>query len=274
MIAAARLAGVWSAVITPVDERYEPDAGRATRYYNELLGSGIDGINLLGTSGEAMSLSVAQRLRLMEAVAASVPRERTMCGTGAASLADAVQLTRAAGELGFAASLVMPPFYYRDVTGEGVMRFFDALLNGAENAPQILLYNFPKMSGITFNADLVDRLLTAFPGRITGMKDSSNDVPLQTELLARHSHLRIFPGAESALLEAKRRGAAGCISGSVALWPQQAQRAYAHDDETAAAHIRDKRADVPGGYALITYVRQQVAKARNDDAWLHAIPPG
>jgi 4-hydroxy-tetrahydrodipicolinate synthase len=274
MIAIPKLAGVWSAVITPVDERYEPDTVRAVAYYRDLLGDGIDGINLLGTSGEAMSLNVTQRMHLMEAVAAGVPRERTMCGTGAASLADAVELTRTAGELGFAAALIMPPFYYRDVDDDGVLRFFDALLSRAQNAPAILLYNFPKMSGVTFHADLVDRLMKAFPGTIAGMKDSSNDVVLQKELLARHPELRVFPSHEGALIEGSAYGAAGCISGSVALWSQQAQRAYAQRDADAADDVRNRRAATPTGFALIRYVREQVAKARNDDAWLRAIPPG
>lgn len=272
MIATIDLAGVWSAVITPVDERYEPDAVRAIEYYRDLLANGIDGLNLLGTSGEAMSLSVAQRLRLMEAVAAGIPRERTMCGTGAAALTDAVELTRAAGEFGFAAALIMPPFYYRDASDDGVLRFFDALLTRADNAPTILLYNFPKMSGVTFHPNLVDRLIAAFPGKIGGMKDSSNDVALQKELLARHPELCVFPSTEGTLLEGKAYGAAGCISGSVALWPRQAQNAYAHGDAADAAYVREARATLIGA-PLIALVRRQVAVQRGDETWLRAIPP-
>lgn len=273
MIATRQLTGVWSAVLTPVDERCEPDAPRAVAYYHDLLRDGIDGINLLGTTGEAMSFGVDQRLHLMEAVAASVPRERTMCGTGASALADAVALTRAASDLGFAAALIMPPFYFRDAGDDGIVRWFDALLarTGALQST-ILLYNFPKMSGVTFGADLVDRLIDMFPNTIGGMKDSSNDVALQREIVKRHPELRIFPSTEESLLEAKDRGLAGCISGSVALWPQPAHRAFAGRDAAAAAEVRDARASL-AGRPLIAQIRERVATARNDDAWLRSMPP-
>ncbi len=273
MIATSRLTGVWSAVLTPVDENYEPDAPRAVEYYRDLLRDGIDGINLLGTTGEAMSFGRKQRMRLMEAVAAGVPHERTMCGTGASALADTVALTRVASELGFAAALIMPPFFFRDAGDDGILRFFDALLakTGALRST-ILLYNFPKMSGITFHADLVDRLMNAFPGAVGGMKDSSNDVALQREVLARHPELRIFPSAEETLVDTKTRGIAGCISGSVALWPQQAHQAYANSDLAAASLLRGARLAL-SGKPLIPQVREGVAKARNDKNWLRAMPP-
>jgi len=273
MIATTTLTGVWSAVLTPVDERYAPDAARAVDYYRDLLRDGIDGINLLGTTGEAMSFSADQRLRLMEAVAAGVPRERTMCGTGAASLADTIRLTGAASELGFAAALIMPPFFFRDASDDGVMRFFDALLSHAGALrTTVVLYNFPRMSGITFHPELVDRLIEAFPGVIGGMKDSSNDVALQQAILARHPALRVFPSTEATLLEAKAYGAAGCISGSVALWPQAAHAAYAKGDLSAATAIREARAALDGA-PLIAQVRARVAKFRNDEAWLRSMPP-
>ncbi|HUN29337.1 MAG TPA: dihydrodipicolinate synthase family protein [Alphaproteobacteria bacterium] len=273
MIAATKLSGVWSAVLTPIDENFEPDAPRAVAYYRDLLRDGIDGINLLGTTGEAMSFSADQRLRLMEAVATSVPLERTMCGTGASALADVVRLTRAAGELGFAAALIMPPFFYRDANDEGILRFFDALLAGAGGSHSpIVLYNFPRMSGITFHPGLVDRLIAAFPGEILGMKDSSNDVALQRELLERHPDFRVFPSTEETLIEAKAYGAAGCISGSVCLWPQAAHAAYAQNDASAARAVAQARAALSGA-PLISLVRARVAQMRDDEGWLRAMPP-
>jgi 4-hydroxy-tetrahydrodipicolinate synthase len=273
MIATTALTGIWSAVLTPVDENYQPDAARAIAYYRDLLRDGIDGINLLGTTGEAMSFSAEQRLRLMEQVAAGVPRERTMCGTGASALGDTITLTRAAGELGFAAALIMPPFFFRDAGDDGIVRFFDALLSrSGPLRTTILLYNFPAMSGITFHAELVDRLIEAYPGVISGMKDSSNDAALQRAVLERHPELRVFPSTEATLLDAKAYGAAGCISGSVCLWPQAAHAAYANADLSAATAVREARAALSGA-PLIAAVRARVAAARDDDAWLRSMPP-
>ena len=264
--------GIWSAVLTPIDKEYEPDAKRAIAYYRDLLSNGIDGINVLGTTGEAMSFARKQRIRLMEAVADKLPGERTMCGTGGCALADAVALTRVAGELGFAAALVMPPFFYRDASEDGMLRWFDELFARVPGAPPVVLYNFPKMTGMTFHADLVDRMMAAFPGKIAGMKDSSNDATLQRELLTRHPELRVFPGSESTLLEAKAYGAAGCISGSVALWPNEAQRAFLNDDVEAAAYVTMQRERLAGA-PLIALVRERVAIQRNDEAWRRTMPP-
>ena len=110
------LAGIWSAVLTPVDESFEPDPSVAVPYYGDLLERGCDGLNLLGTTGEAMSFSAGQRVRFMEAIASSgLPNKRLMAGTGAASLTDTAVLTRAAFDCGLRAALVMPPFFFREV---------------------------------------------------------------------------------------------------------------------------------------------------------------
>jgi 4-hydroxy-tetrahydrodipicolinate synthase len=266
--------GIWAAVLTPVDRGIAPDAARAIAYYGELLARGCDGINLLGTTGEAMSWSLADRVRLMETVAGSgLPMDRAITGTGSASLDDAVRLTRTAFECGFAAALIMPPFFYRDASDDGVLAFFDVLFSRA-NPPLggVLLYNFPRMSGIAFHAALVDRLLVEFPGTIAGMKDSSNDPQLQAAVIGRHPGLRIFPGSESDLLAAMARGAAGCISGSVALWPELAQRVFANGDATDAAELTRRRAALDG-VPFIAAVRHLVAQQRDDLAWDRALPP-
>jgi 4-hydroxy-tetrahydrodipicolinate synthase len=269
-----RLRGIWSAVLTPIDADLTPDASRAIPSYRELLEAGCDGINLLGTTGEAMSFSADQRAVFMEALASSgIPMERMMVGTGAASLRDTLRLTRLAFEFGFAAALVMPPFFFRDASDDGILAFFDALFARA-NPPKnsVLLYNFPRMSGITFRLGLVNRLLETFPEPIAGMKDSSNDAQLQSDVIARHPSLAIFPGSERDLLSAKRRGVAGCISGSVALWPQLARAVFMHDDSNQAEELRARRATLEG-FAFIPAVRYLMAKQRGDSEWERPLPP-
>jgi 4-hydroxy-tetrahydrodipicolinate synthase len=196
-----------------------------------------------------------------------------MCGTGASALADAASLTHAASELGYSAALIMPPFFYRDASDDGVVRFFDAVL--ARTGPlrcTILLYNFPKMSGITFTPALVGRLRDEFPGAIGGMKDSSNDRELQRSLIERYPDFRVFPGSEQDLVAAKADGAAGCISGSVCLWPRLANDAFASGDAALGAKVRAQRISLQGA-PLIDQVRRRVAHERGDDAWLRAVPP-
>jgi len=269
-----RLAGIWSAVLTPVDETFDPDPSVAVPYYRDLLEGGCDGLNLLGTTGEAMSFNAAQRVRFMEAIASSgLPKERLMAGTGAASLGDAVAQTRAAFDCGLSAALVMPPFFFRDVGDDAILSFLDALFTRT-NAQRhsILLYNFPRMSGIAFSLALVDRLVAAFGDVIAGMKDSSNDAQLQAGVLERHPHLKIFPGSESDLLAAKKRGAAGCISGSVSLWPRLDREVFFGDDPVSAEELRQKRAALDG-LPFVPAMRYLTAAARNEPAWLRPMPP-
>lgn len=273
MIGATVLSGIWAATLTPIDQDGVPDAARAAAYYMELLQGGCDGVNVLGTTGEAMSLDVRTRVDFMEGILRhGVPPARTMFGTGACALADAAALTQTASELGAAAALVMPPFFYRNASDDGILAWFDALFARVDSPPPVLLYNFPRMSGITFHVALVDRLCAAFPGAIAGMKDSSNDARLQREILARHPSLRVFTASEEYIVASQAYGAAGCISGSVCLWPQEAANVYRTGDERAQALLAERRRAL-AQRRLIDGVRERVARKRGDDSWLRAIPP-
>jgi 4-hydroxy-tetrahydrodipicolinate synthase len=274
MMSSESLRGIWSAALTPVGEDLWPDTETAIGYYRDLLENGCDGLNLLGTTGEAMSFGVKQRLRFIDAIAESgLPMQRVMFGTGASALHDAVRLMRAAFGAQAAAALVMPPFFFRDAGDDGIVAFFDALLARAYvEGKRVLLYNFPRMSGITFHADLVDRLVNEFPGVIAGMKDSSNDRTLQKTVLERQPELTVFPGSEEYLVEAKAYGAAGCISGSVALWPRLAREVFETGDSDAAQRLAKLRQSL-SGMPLVPTVRYLVARSRGDAAWERAMPP-
>ena len=266
--------GIWAAALTPVNERFEPDAPRAIAYWSELLDRGCDGIAALGTTGEAMSFGVELRVAFMEALAASdLPMDRTIVGTGASSLTDTARLTRCAFDCGFSRALIMPPFFFRDVCDDGVVAFFDALLSTTRVPPRgVILYNFPRMSGITFDLELTSRLVAAFGDRIAGIKDSSNDAQLQAEILARHPSLDVFPGSESDLDAALAAGAAGCISGSVALWPRLAREVFAGRARERAEELSRRRAALAGP-PLVPAMRSLTARLRSDPQWERAMPP-
>src|SRR5258706_3186804 len=147
-----RLRGVIAAIVTPVSATGAPDHARLFARAELLLEGGCDALNLLGTTGEATSLTVAQRTAAMEFVAkAGLPLSRIMVGTGAAAVGDAVALSRLAADLGFAAALILPPFYYKPVTSEGVLRYVGAVVE-ATSSPgiPIYLYNFPALTGIVY----------------------------------------------------------------------------------------------------------------------------
>jgi len=219
-----------------------------------------------------MSVAPADRMHFMEAVAGALPREKLMVGTGAAALHDAVALTRTAFQLGLNAALVMPPFYYRDISDGGVLRFFEAVFRSADPPKGgILLYNFPRMSGITFHAGLVESLLKEFPELIAGMKDSSNDIALERALHARYPEFAVLPGSEELLPEVIGEGLAGCISGSVCLWPELAADAWRNRDLVKAGEVKKVRLALP--VPFIPAVRARVAAEQKNDAWLRSVPP-
>src|SRR5262249_55097043 len=136
------LAGVIAAIATAVNDKGEPDSARSTALARFLLDNGCDGLNVLGTTGEATSFSLAQRQRVMDAYAAAgLPMDRLMVGAGAAALADAVALTKHAAELGFAGALVLPPFYYKGVPDDGLVAYVGALVEATAGRPiPIYLY--------------------------------------------------------------------------------------------------------------------------------------
>ena len=168
------LRGVIAAIATPVEPNGEPDLARATRLARFLLDNGCDGLNVLGTTGEATSFSREERMAVMNAYKADgLPLNRLMVGTGAAAVSDAVALTRHAAELGFGGALVLPPFYYKGVPDDGLAAYISALVQATDAKPvPIYLYHFPAMSGLPWHVALIKRLRDTHPGRIAGLKDS------------------------------------------------------------------------------------------------------
>ena len=167
-----RLRGVIAAVATPVSEDGSPDTTRATKLARYLLDNGCDGLNVLGTTGEATSFSLEERKRVMTAYRdAKLPLERLMVGTGAAASSDAVALTRHAAELGFAGALLLPPFYYKGVPDDGLIAYVETVVQASAAKPiPIYLYHFPQQSGLPWHVALVKRLLDKFGSRIVGLK--------------------------------------------------------------------------------------------------------
>ena len=270
----ARLSGVIAAIATPVDASGEPDCARATALAKFLLDHGCDALNVLGTTGEATSFSIEQRRKLMNAYRASgLPMDRLMVGTGAAAVRDAVELTRHAAELGFAAALLLPPFYYKGVADDGLVAYVEAIVAATGSRPiPIYLYHFPALSGVPWHVGLVARLVSGFGDRIAGLKDSSRDLGFARAAAAVAPGFAVFPSNEAALLEARGGPFAGCISATVNLNADLCARAYRAGDAVAleaAVNIR-KLFD---GKPLIAGVKALIAHIHGDPAWTRVMPP-
>jgi 4-hydroxy-tetrahydrodipicolinate synthase len=269
-----KLRGVIAAIATAVDAQGEPDCARSVALARFLLANGCDGLNVLGTTGEATSFSLEQRKRVMTAYReAGLPLDRLMVGTGAASVADAVALTRHAAELGFAAALLLPPFYYKGVPDEGLLAYVETIVGATAAKPiPLYLYHFPALSGLPWHFELIKRLLRAFGTRIIGLKDSSGDMAYAREAAALSPQFDVFPSTEAVLVEARSGVFAGCISATANLNADLCARAWRSGDAAAldaAVRIRklfDGKPLVPGVKALLAHIHR-------DMAWVQVKPP-
>ena len=265
-----RLAGVIAAIATAVDERSEPDLARSVAFAEYLLANGCDGLNVLGTTGEATSFSLTQRERVMSAYkGAGLTMNRLMVGTGAAALADAIALTQHAAGLGFGGALVLPPFYYKNVPDEGLMAYVAGIIAATSDQPiPIYLYNFPAMSGIVWRPDLVRKLRAVHGSRLAGLKDSSGDMAYAREMATIADDFDVFPSNEAVLLEAREGKFAGCISATANCNPDLCGRAWQSGDAAAldqAVAIRklfDGKALVSGVKALLAHIHGDPGLAR------------
>ena len=252
-------------------ENGAPDLKRAVKLARYLLDNGCDGLNVLGTTGEATSFSLDERKAVMSAYKAEgLPLDRLMVGTGAAAVSDAVALTRHAAELGFAGALVLPPFYYKGVPDDGLVAYIDTLVKATADKPiPIYLYHFPAMSGLPWHVTLIKRLLESFPSRIVGLKDSSGDMAYARSAAAISPDFAVFPSTEAALLEARGGAFAGCISATANLNADLCARAWRSG--------RCRRARCRGGDPQA--VRRQAAGLRREGAaraypWRSGAGPG
>jgi len=270
----ATLHGVIAAIATAIGEDGEPDCARSVVLARFLLGNGCDGLNVLGTTGEATSLSLDQRRRVMSAYAASgLPLDRMMVGTGAAASGDAIALTRHAAELGFAGALVLPPFYYKGVPDDGLVAYIDAIITATVARPiPIYLYHFPAQSGLPWHVGLIRRLLDAFGERIVGLKDSSGDMNYARAAATVSPRFKVFPSTEAALPQARSGPFAGCISATANLNADLCARAYrsgdmaALDEAVAIRKLFDGKQLVPGVKALLGHIH-------DDPGWARVAPP-
>jgi 4-hydroxy-tetrahydrodipicolinate synthase len=268
------LRGVIAAIATTIDKNGTPDQARALKLARFLLDNGCDGLNVLGTTGEATSFSREERMGLMSAYRDNgLPMQRLMVGTGAAAVSDAIALTRHAAGLGFAGALVLPPFYYKGVPDDGLVAYIDAIVTATADQPiPLYLYHFPAQSGLPWHVGLIRRLLDAHPGRIVGLKDSSGDMAYAREAAKIEAGFDVFPSTEAALLEARSGDFAGCISATANCNADLCQRAWASGDVAASEQAVTIR-NLFNGKPLVSGIKALLAHIHGDPALAAMKPP-
>lgn len=270
----SNIKGIIPAVPTPVTEAGEPDLGRLIAVCVRLLEEGANAINITGTTGEATSLSREQREVIIQALGSSgIDKSRLMVGTGAAAVADAVSLSRTAAEAGFAAALVLPPFYFKDPSLDGLLRYFDAIISSTRSQEiPVYLYNFPALSGVPFTLELVGALIRRFGGRIAGLKDSSGNLDYSSSVASQFPELKVFPSNEGTLLDARSGKFAGAISATANLSAASCAAVFRDGDDTELEKAKSVRAVIAKG-PLVPRIKAVLAARFSDPDWANVLPP-
>ena len=273
--------GIYAAAVSPIGADGALDGPALAAYARWLLDNGCDGVAPAGTTGEGTSLALADRLALPGIFAkAGLPSDRVIFGAGAAALGDAVRLARACLDAGYPNVLVLPPFYYKGPSDDGVYDFFGRLIEGVGDASlRVYLYHFPQMSAVPFSPELVARLKADFGPVVAGLKDSSGDFAQSAAFLAAtggvDADFDVYPSSEAMLWDGLDKGAAGVISGSTNAFgavSQAALQATEEDREAAMAPVRAAR-QLAAGLPLIPAMKQVQAWRTADEAWLRMLPP-
>lgn len=238
------LEGVWAASITPLKANLDLDIERFHRYVGWLLEKGCHGIVLFGTTGEANSFTVAERRAVLAGLSRSgTPMDRVIVGTGCTAVPDTIELTAQASSLGCAGALLLPPYYYKDVSDEGLFRYFSRVIDGLGTSTlPLLFYHFPRMAGVGFSLSLLQKLKAAYPRIVRGVKDSSGDADHLTRLCKGLDDMAVFAGSEALLPYAINEGGVGCISATANVTSELIRRVYDGENELGELMIRTRRA--------------------------------
>ena len=269
--------GVLSPVVTPFDGKFGPDRARWLAHCRWLLSQGC-GLAIFGTNSEANSLSVAERRALLDAAAeAGLEPSRMMPGTGACALPDAVELTRAAVRAGCAGVLMLPPFYYKGLSDDGLFAFYSEVIQRVgDERLRIYLYHIPPVAQVPISLRLIERLVRAHPGTIAGIKDSSGDWENTRAMIERFEGFDVFAGSEQFLLATMRAGGAGCISATANINPGKIHDLYANwraEDADARQERITAFRQAMAEFPMIPALKAVIGLSTEDPDWGRVRPP-
>lgn len=274
-----RIQGVLSPVLTPFKAGFVPDPERLVEHCRWLLANDV-GLAVFGTNSEANSLSADERMDLLDRlIDAGIDPRRLMPGTGCCALTETVRLTAHAVKLGCAGVLMLPPFYYKGVTDEGLYRSFaETIERVGDRRLRVYLYHIPPVAQVGISAALIERLLKAFPENIAGMKDSSGDWNNTKTMLDRFSGsgFDVFAGSETFLLANMRNGGKGAISATANVNPAKIaalHREWKSPDADAMQAGLDAIRKIFASYPMIAAMKRAMAHWRVDEDWSRVRPP-
>ena len=271
--------GVNAAVLTAMRPDLSVDLDRMAAHSKWLLANGCNGLGILGTTGEANSLGVSERIAVMEGlVARGLPPARLMPGVGTPAITDTVLLAKKAAELGCPGVLALPPFFYKNPSEDGLFAYFSEVIQRLGTGTKIYLYHFPAQSAVPFTVSLIGRLLKAYPGTVKGIKDSSGDFA-NTKSYVDHfakDGFEVYCGDDGALHELLNAGGAGCITAASNVGSAFNGQVYANWDNEVGKQAQVTLAAIRKAVtsaALIPGLKALVARHTGDEGWNVMRPP-
>jgi 4-hydroxy-tetrahydrodipicolinate synthase len=271
-------AGVLAPVLTPFKKDLAPDRERFVAHCRWLLEQGIAGLAVFGTTSEANSLSAEERMGLLDAlIAGGIRPELLMPGTGCCALTDTVRLTAHAVRNGCGGVLMLPPFYYKPVSDDGLFAHVAEVIERVgDTRLRIYLYHIPPVAVVGYSLNLIERLIKEHPSVVIGVKDSSGDWKNTEAILKRFPSFDVFPGSEVFLLRALRAGGMGCITATANVNGAAVRDLYDRWRTPEADRLQNEITTLRKtieAYPMIPALKQILAHFRNDPAWAAVRPP-
>ena len=270
--------GVLVPALTPFLADQHPNIKAFVRHCQWLVQQGVHGLAIFGTTGEANSLSVEERMMLLDILIENgIAVERLLPGTGACALTDSVRLTQHATKHGCAGVLMLPPFYYKGVSDEGLFTSYSHIIEQVgDERLRIYLYHIPPVSQVGISIKLIERLVKSYPETVVGLKDSGGDWQYTVEILKTFPQLSVFPGSELFLLDGLRQGAAGCITATGNVNPAGIRLVFDRWKEDDADELQGKISKIRKtiqDYPMIPALKTIVADFYDESEWLRVRPP-
>lgn len=272
------LSGVFCASLTPFNEDLSVDHSALAGHCKWLLDNGCDGLGVLGTTGEANSLSLSERLEVLDTLVENgVGGDKLLPGVGCCAIPDTVELTKKALELGAPGVLLLPPFFYKGVSDDGLFDSYSEIIERVGDSKlRVYLYHIPPQSQTPLSVDLVGRLINAFPGTVVGLKDSSGDFNNMKTLVDSFPGFAVFTGGDQYLLPVLQAGGAGCITAVCNIAPHMLREIYDNWKSDEAEGLQDRMTalrDLIVSLNQFQACRTVVADNTGDANWLRPRPP-
>ncbi len=277
-----KISGAYCAVLTPLNNNLSINNNLHLRHCQSLMQKGLDGLTIFGTNGEASSFSINQKIQSIEFLLDNrIDASNLIMGSGSASLEDAIELTNFSVKIGAKASLLIPPFYFKNVTDDGIISYYrNVIEQTGDNNFKFLLYNIPQHSGVTINFNIIENLLKLYPNNVVGLKDSTGNMDNMLKTIKYFNNFAVFCGNGAMALHTTKRGGAGAITGDANITARllsfiihNFKREKELENFDAIQSLIENIRNVLSSHEQISLLKAYYSIADNIEEWNNVMPP-